>query len=159
MNQDANDIQQCLTPSANAAIIAALYAAREKRLARHVVWIQLTIALFAAGIAYKLNSAPQYSIALLGGGLVSTVNGAMLAWRMSSIALHPDQGEHSSGDAHHQLRLMYFYATERFLVVVVLLGLCMATLKLMPVAVLIGFVMGQAALFAAQFFLSKFKFE
>ena len=50
---------------------------------------------------------------------------------------------------------MYFYAAERFLVVVVLLGLCLAALKLSPLAVLGGFVMGQAALLAARLFLNR----
>ena len=50
---------------------------------------------------------------------------------------------------------MYFYAAERFLVVVALLGVCMAALKLSPLAVLGGFVMGQAALLAARLFLNR----
>jgi len=40
-------------------------------------------------------------------------------------------------------------------VVVVLLGLCMAALKLSPLAVLGGFVMGQAAFLAARLFLNR----
>jgi hypothetical protein len=52
---------------------------------------------------------------------------------------------------------MYFYAAERFLVVVVLLGLCMAALKLSPLSLLGGFVMGQAVLLAARLFLIRFK--
>jgi hypothetical protein len=47
---------------------------------------------------------------------------------------------------------MYFHATERFFLVAVSLGLAMAILKL-PLAVLGGFVLGQAALIAARLFL------
>jgi len=152
LGKDAGDApQQCLTPPESATIIATLCAveAREKRLARQVVGLQAALALIAAAIAYSLNGAPQSAAAVLSGGLVSVLNGALLAWRMSRAALH------SAHEAHHQLRLMYFYAAERFLAVVVLLGLCMAVLKLSPLAVLGGFVMGQAVLLAARLFLNR----
>jgi len=60
-------------------------------------------------------------------------------------------------NAHHQLRLMYFYAAERFLVVVVLLLLCMAALKLSPIALLSGFIAGQAVLLVARLLLIRIK--
>lgn len=158
MDKEAGDApQQCLTPPKSATIIATLCAveAGEKRLARQVVGLQAVTALIAAGIAYGLNGTPQDAIAVLSGGLISAFNGALLAWRMSRVALRfaHEAREHSS--AHHQLRLMYFYAAERFLVVVVLLGLCLVALKLSPLAVLCGFVMGQAALLAARLFLNR----
>ena len=161
MSRNAGDKQQqCLTPPENAAIIAALYAAeaREKRAARQVVGLQAAITLVAAGIAFGSGSAVQVVLAVLGGGFVSVVNGALLAWRMHRTALHPARGVHSQ-DANYQLQMMYFYAAERFLVVIVLLGLCMAALKLSPLAVLGGFVTGQAVLLVSQLFLSRFKTE
>lgn len=48
---------------------------------------------------------------------------------------------------------MYFYAAERFLAVVVLLGLLLATLKDSPLMVISGFVLGQAVLLAARLLL------
>ena len=161
MSKDAGDTpQQCLTPAENAAIIAALYAAeaREKRAARQVVGLQAAITLVVAGGAFGLGSTAQVALAVLGGGLVSVVNGALLAWRMSRAAVHSARGAHSQ-DANYQLRLMYFYAAERFLVVIVLLGFCMAALKLSPLALLGGFVMGQAVLLLSQLILSRFKTE
>lgn len=145
--------QQCLTPPENAAIISALLnvEAKEKKLAHQVTGLQVIATLVAAGIVYGMESAPQLAIAVLSGGSVAVLNGALLAWRMSRAALHPDH------DAHHQLRLMYFYAAERFLVVVALLGLCLAALKLSPLGVLGGFVMGQAVLLTARLFLSRLK--
>ncbi len=146
---------QSLTPPLNAAIIAALFKAevQEKQLARKVIWLQALIILAAAGItAYGWESSPQYAIAVLGGGGVSVLNGALLAWRMSRAALHPAQ------DAHQQLRLMYFCAVERFLAVVASLGICLAVLKLSPLAVLGGFVLGQAVLLLARLLL-KIKTE
>jgi ATP synthase protein I len=143
--------QQCLTPPRNAAIIAALFdiEAKEKKLALQVVGAQMVVTLIVAGMAYGMKGAPQLALAVLSGGGVSVVNGALLAWRMSRAALTSVQ------NAHHQLRLMYFYAAERFLVVVVLLCLCMAVLKLSPQPLLGGFVMGQFVLLVARLFLNK----
>jgi hypothetical protein len=144
--------QQCLTPNKNAAIIAALFevGVSEGKRARQVVWWQMAIVAIVAALAYSLESTPQFVMAVLSGGAVAVLNGALLAWRMHQATLR------SAHDAHLQLRLMYFYAAERFLVVVALLGICLAVLKLSPLAVLGGFVAGQAALLAARLFLSRF---
>lgn len=150
MSEEVGDTpQRSLTPQENAAIIRALFDAeiKEKKLARTVVVLQLTVALAVSGVAYGLGKSPQFAIAVLSGGVVSVLNGALLAWRMSRAAAV------SAHDAHLQLRLLYFYAAERFLVVVALLALCMAVLKLSPLAVLGGFVLGQAALLSARLLL------
>lgn len=150
MSREEGDTpQQSLTPQENAAIIRALFDAeiKEKQLARMVTGWQLAIVLAVAGAAYSIGKTPQYAIAVLSGGVVSVLNGALLAWRMSrAVAV-------SAHDAHLQLRLLYFYAAERFLVVVALLALCMAVLKLSPLAVLGGFVLGQAVLLSARLLL------
>jgi len=146
------DVQQAgLTHPENADTIPALLHvdAEEKKIARQVVVLQLVVTLVVTGIAYSLKSSPQMAIALMSGGAVSVFNGVQLAWRMSRSARQVSQ------EAHHQLRLMYFYAIERFLLVVMLLGLCMVVLKLTPLAVLGGFVIGQAALIIARLFLSR----
>lgn len=140
--------QVSLTPQTNAAIIAALLKAeaQEKQQIRRVTWVQILVTLAAGGITYGLGATPQFAIAVLSGGGVSVLNGALLAWRMSRA------NQRSAHDAHLQLRLLYFYAIERFLVVVASLGLSMALLKL-PLAVLGGFVLGQAVLITARLFL------
>jgi ATP synthase protein I len=143
--------QQCLTPPENAAIIAALFdvEAEEKKIARQIIMLQIVVTLIGASIAYSIKGTPQFAIAVLSGGGISVLNGALLAWRMTPETLHPAP--------EAQLRLLYFYAAERFLVVVALLGLCIAALKLLPLALLGGFVMGQAVLPAGRLFLSRFK--
>lgn len=154
MSKELGDLQQqCLTPPENAAIISALLdvEAKEKKIASQVILLQIVVTLFGASIAYSINSTPQFAIAVLSGGGISVVNGVLLAWRMVRAALHP------AHEAHHQLRLMYFYAAERFLVVVVLLCICIAVLKLSPLALLGGFVMGQAVFLAGRFILSNSK--
>ena len=150
----ADATRQSLTPPLNAAIILHLFKAeaQEKRLARRVIGLQILVTLAAAGAAYGWKSSPQYAIAVLGGGVVSVLNGALLAWRMYRAALHPAQ------DAHQQLRLMYFCAAERFLAVVALLAICLAVLKFSPLVILGGFVLGQAVLLAGRLFL-KIKTE
>jgi ATP synthase protein I len=143
--------QQCLTPPENAAIIAALLdvEAKEKKIARQGIQLQVVATLFGASIAFGIKGAPQFAIAVFSGGAISVVNAVLLAWRMARAALHP------AHEAHHQLRLMYFYAAERYLVVVLLLCVCFAVLKLPPPALLGGFVMGQAIFLAGRLFLRR----
>lgn len=144
--------QQSLTPPENAAIIAALFdaEAQEKKATRQIIGLQAASALIGAGLAYSMEGTPQFALAVLSGGGVSVLNGALLAWRMSRAAAS------SAHDAQLQLRLLYFYAAERFLVVVALLAVCMAALKLSSLAVVIGFALGQAALLSARLLL-RFK--
>jgi len=154
LSKELGDLQQqCLTPPENAAIIPALLdvEAKERKIARQVILLQMLATLFGASIAYSIKGPPQFAIAVLSGGGISIVNGVLLAWRMVRAATHP------AHEAHHQLRLMYFYATERFLVVVALLCLSIVVLKLSPLALLGGFVMGQAVFLAGRFILSSFR--
>jgi ATP synthase protein I len=145
--------QQCLTPPENAAIISALLdvEAKEKKLTGQVILLQIVVTLLATSIAYSIKGAPQFAIAVLSGGGIAIANGVLLAWRMIRTASHP------AHEAHHQLRLLYFYAAERFLVVVALLCICIVVLKLWPLPLLGGFVVGQAVLLAGRFILSNFR--
>lgn len=145
--------QECLTPRENAAIIPPLFLAEEEeKSARQVIWLQILVTLFAAGAVMALGKSPQNAIAVFGGGGISILNGALLAWRMSRATKRPVH------DAHQQLRLMYFYAAERFMAVVVLLALVLAVLEDSPLMVIGGFVLGQATLLAARLLL-KIKTE
>ncbi|MDD4911687.1 MAG: ATP synthase subunit I [Sideroxydans sp.] len=142
------NVEDSLTPPLNAAIIAALQEAEalEKKEIRRVTSLQVALLTVVSICIYIFGVAPQYAIAVLSGGGVSVLNSALMAWRMTRA------NQRSAHDAHLQLRLLYFYAAERFLAVVVSLGLCMAMLKL-PLAVLGGFVLGQAVLLTARLFL------
>ena len=154
LSKEALDIrQQYLTPPENVAIIAALFdiEAREKKIAWQVILLQAVVTLISASITYSIKGTPQFAMAVLAGGGVAVFNGALLAWRMTRETLHPAR------EALHQLRIMYFYAAERFLAVVVLLCLCIAVLKLSPLALLGSFVMGQAVLLVSRLFLGGFK--
>jgi uncharacterized membrane protein len=151
----AEKVRQSLTPPLNAAIIASLLKAeeQEKRVAVKVLKLQSLIILVATVITvFGWKSSPQYAIGVLGGGGVSVLNSGLAAWRMSRVLLR------TNNDAHHQLRLMYFYAAERFMAVIACLGICLGILKLSPIAVLSGFVMGQTVLIIARLIL-KIKTE
>jgi len=152
-----DDQHQGLTPSENLAIIPAVLDAevKEIRIAHRIVCLQVGVALVVTSIAYASNSAPGIALAVFGGGFVSVANGALLAWRYSRSVSCSRHETHHSLDVHHQLRLLYFYAAERFLVVVALLGLCMVALKMAPLAVLVGFVIGQSVQMAARIFLKN----
>lgn len=149
--------RQRLTPRENVNIITRLLTveAKEKKLARQVVGLQAIVILIVAAVVYGFSGAQQYAIATLVGGVVSLLNGVLLAWRMSRMPLNSAHDTHHSGEAHRQLRLMYFYAAERFLAVAVLFSLCMAVMKIPPLAVLGGFVVGQVALISARLLLNK----
>lgn len=149
--------QQSLTLPENAAIIPAVLdvEVEEIKKTRQVVGLQIVATLVVTGVVYGTGSSPQLALAVLSGGGVSVINGVMLAWRLSRSASCAAKEAHQSLNAQHQLRRLYFYAAERFLVVVALLGLCMAALKLPLPAVLAGFVMGQAVLMTARIFLNK----
>ncbi len=143
-----------LTLPSNVDIIPPLFNAevQEIQLARKVIWLQVWVTIAASGTAYGLGLSHEYAIPVIMGGGVSIVNGALLAWRMARSTLL------SNNDAHQQLRLLYFFAAERYLLVFVMLGICLALLKLLPTVVLGGFVLGQAALVAGRLFL-KIKTE
>lgn len=152
---DRDDERSGLTPKLDPTIIPPLFRAevQEKRLARRVIGLQFLVTLTAAGAAYGWESSPQHAIAVLGGGGASVLNGTLLALGMSRAS-----SRSSLLNAHQQLRLMYFYAAERFLAVVTTLGFCLAVFKLSPLAVLGGFALGQATLLSARLLL-KIKFE
>jgi F0F1-type ATP synthase assembly protein I len=135
-----------LTPGENAAIIRPLFQVerQEEKIALKVTLLQLLVTLLLAGALYCLEGMPQNAIAVLGGGAVSILNGMLLAWRMARAK------RRSVHDAHQQLRLMYFYAAERFLAVVVSLALVLVMQKDAPLFAIGGFVLGQATLISAR---------
>lgn len=146
-----NKPQQRLTPPDNVAMMATLTddEAKEKKRAWQTIVLQLLLVMFVAGIVSNLNGTPQFVVAVLSGGGVSLLNGALLAWRISRASKQPTH------DAQLQLRLLYFYAAERFVVVIALLGGIMLTLGLPMAGILAGFVAGQAGLFAARLVLIR----
>jgi hypothetical protein len=129
-------------------MIAALIDAefKEKQVAWRVVGVQALGILVLMMVVWLVVRQPQVVVAVGSGGAVSVLNGILLAWRMSrSVRL-------SIPDVHLQLRLMYYYAAERFLVAMLLLAVCLVALKLPPLAMMGGFVVGQVLFLVARLF-------
>lgn len=81
----------------------------------------------------------QAGISVFWGGFCALVNVCLLLWRMRS-------GKNQNIDAGRHLRLLYRSALERFFVVIGLLAFGMLRLKFAPLAIMLGFVAGQAGL-------------
>lgn len=137
-----------LTPQTNAVIIATLgkAAVQEKKQITGLIAVQLIFACAVTATVLAFGATPEFSIAVWCGGGVSALNSVMLAWRTSRA------NKHDSLEATLELRLLYFYAMERFLSIVVMLGLVMAATR-QPPAVLVGFVSGQAIMLLTRLFL------
>jgi len=148
---EGNGPSPSLTPNENIANISKFYdvEVKEQKLAQEVIQLQLVVLLIFAVITFAVKGTSQFVLAVLSGGGISVINGALLAWRMSRSTLLSVQ------NANQQLRHMYFYAAERFLVVVLLLGICIATMKSMSLVILGSFVLGQSILLAARLIIKK----
>lgn len=100
--------------------------------------LQLAIVLVTAGLVWMWQGA-EVAVAALYGGAVALVNVGLLLWRWQ-------QGRydyHCDGQRH--LRQFHRSSMERFFVVGVVLALGMYGLHLDSLAVLLGFIAGQAA--------------
>ena len=74
------------------------------------------------------------------GGAIATANLLLLEWRRRTA----DRGPALSAAA--SLRLLYRTALERFVLAATLFALALGVLRLDPLALLTGFIVGQAAL-------------
>jgi ATP synthase protein I len=75
------------------------------------------------------------------GAIIAIANTVLIAWHM-----RPGSGKSNKGGelgAQHYLRQFYRSWLERYLVVGILLALGLGGLKLMPLALLAGFILGQ----------------
>ena len=99
---------------------------------------QVVVAIAGAGIA-SLVENPFVGVSVCWGGVVALVNMVLLAWRMFFCDRPTDSAE-------QHLRLMYRSGLERFFVVAALLAIGLLKLKLNPLAILLGFLVGQVPL-------------
>lgn len=98
--------------------------------------MQLVGTVLITVLVYFISNS-LYGISVFWGGLAALANSVLLLWRMRP-ELRP------TADPQRHLRKMYRSSLERFFVVVMLLA--MGMLKLVPLAVLLGFVVGQLTL-------------
>jgi hypothetical protein len=92
--------------------------------------------MLTAALAYFVSDS-LYGISVFWGGVVALANSVLLLWRMRP-ELKP------SVDPQRHLIKMYRSSLERFFVVTMLLA--MGMVRLIPLAVLLGFVVSQMAL-------------
>jgi len=100
--------------------------------------MQVVSIIITAALLYFIGGL-LLGISVLWGGLAALANSVLLLWRMQ-----PERRPTANPQRH--LRKMYRSSLERFFVVTMLLALGMLKLKLAPLAVLLGFVVGQMAL-------------
>ncbi|HUW27121.1 MAG TPA: ATP synthase subunit I [Sulfuriferula sp.] len=105
---------------------------------RRALLVQGGLVLVAAILVYAIYGQAR-TLAVIYGGLVTLANSILLAWRMRAAKrrINPDVGQ--------DLRMLYRTSLERFVLVVAFLALGMGILKLDPLALIAGFVLGQLA--------------
>ena len=99
---------------------------------------QAIVAITSACIEW-LAGSPWFGVAVLWGRMAALTNLLLLAWRMI-------YGDRPTFNAEQHLRLMYRSSIERFFVVTSLMAIGMLKLKLAPLGVIMGFLVGQGLL-------------
>lgn len=97
------------------------------------------VAAVLGGVFVGLDTA----LAALFGGVVALAVSAVLVWREQQSMRHPEW------DQHRLFRLFIRAGVERMLVLVGLLGLGLGVLKLSPLPLLLGLLLGQFGWLAA----------
>ena len=104
-----------------------------------VVGVQAVTVIFGASLLFFWLGR-DVAVAAFFGGAVAVANTLFLAWCMRAGAQRPVQ------DARRELAWLVRFSMERFLMVALLIVAGLGWLKLMPVPLLIGFVLGQLTL-------------
>lgn len=109
---------------------------------RSVAELQLVIIIISAVPAFFVVN-PLAAKAVVFGGLIALANALLLNWRMRWGEQHPE------ADAGWHFRQAFRSLIERLVVAVTLFAVGLKLLKLVPLAMLTGFVLGQLAWIAA----------
>ncbi|MHB1620826.1 MAG: ATP synthase subunit I [Sulfuricella sp.] len=110
-----------------------------------VVSLQAVLVVFATSLLFFLLGK-EGATAVFFGGAVAVANALFLVWCLRASAQRPVQ------DARRELAWLVRFSMERFLMVALLIVAGLGWLKLMPVPLLIGFVLGQLALVISTIF-------
>lgn len=103
-----------------------------------LVWLQGAITIIGASFTYIFVTPPAAK-SLVFGSIIALVSTLFLAWRLK-------QGECKENlNVEWALRQAYRTAIERYVWTAVMLGVGFGLLKLAPLWMLAGFVVGQAA--------------
>jgi len=105
---------------------------------RNALVKQVILVLICAALFFAVQGAESALAALYGGG-VALVNVQLLRWRKNQVRTRRGLSARAS------LATFFASALERFALVVALLALGLGWIELQPLALLIGFAVGQAA--------------
>ena len=108
-----------------------------------LVRAQIIVAAILFVVSY-VTWNQQTAKAVLFGSMVALANVVLLVWRMSQAE------KRMLLDVQKNLHLFYRSSMERFIFVALLLASGMGSLGLNPVAVLVGFALGQLTLIVSQ---------
>jgi len=108
-----------------------------------LVRAQIIVAAILFVVSY-VTWNQQIAKAVLFGSMVALANVVLLVWRMSQAE------KRMLLDVQKNLHLFYRSSMERFIFVALLLASGMGSLGLNPVAVLVGFALGQLTLIVSQ---------
>ena len=111
------------------------------RRARRLAVLQLLLLAATSAVFFGYYGGFQ-AVSVWGGGVIAMTHTLLLEWRRACA----DSGPALSGT--ESLRLLYRTALERFVLVVLLFALMLGVLKLDPLALITGFIVGQLALVA-----------
>ena len=114
--------------------------------AKKIPLFQIVAVVIVALILLQIQKMQQFAIAVLIGGVVSALNAGLIAFRMHCAI--------KTENAQKQLTQMYYYAAERFLSVSAALGISIVVLRINPIALLCGFILGQIVMVASQLFMN-----
>lgn len=118
---------------------------------RNLLLIQLLIAVVIASAAGVLSGKP-WALAALYGGLITAANTLLQLWHMRRAERIAKE------DATRILRIVYRCAGERLILTMALFLAGLTSLRLDPLALLVGFLAGQAAVVLTKYSL-KFSVE
>jgi ATP synthase protein I len=115
------------------------YSDKALRGARRQLQIQLGLALLA-GLVFTVMHSVQAGGAALFGGLIAAANSVLEIWYLRRT--HTATGV----SAERTMRLLYRYAAERFATTVALFAIGLGLMKLLPLPLVLGFILGQLAI-------------
>jgi len=121
------------------------YSAHVTRSFLRRITLAQSLAVILCALYYLLTADLEHGIAALFGGGVALANTLVLRWNFERA------GRIAGNSADKNLRLLYRTAAQRLFLTIGLLALALGGLKLEPLPVLAGFLLGLVALVVARY--------
>ena len=121
------------------------YSAQVTRSFLRRIFFAQSIFLVICALYFFLSAGLNHGIAAIFGGGIALANTLVLRWNFERA------GRIAGNSADKNLRLLYRTAAQRLFLTIGLLVLALGGLKLEPLPVLVGFLVGLAALLVARY--------